>query len=179
MARIMRSTSPETTPPLVPSPRRMGRVSRPSKDGEKKAALEAMIANHLQLVAINQEKIDYLKARIQPEITQIEAEIARLKTVLEGEIKEAKIDGYTNGVWEARFITTMGRMSREIDTVKVRKALKEEDFLKVVKVQVTELRTYMSEREIDGVSNITPAAPGETKFVVQPVVHTKSKKGKA
>lgn len=174
MARIQRTAPPAEPiiPPVTP-PRRMGRVSRPGAEAAKtnaksEAALKA-IDNHLQLIAIAQERIDYLKNRIQPDINKEQAEIDRLKGVLEAELKAAKLPGYTNGVMSASFQDIMSRASREIDAAKVQKALSPADFLKVVKVQVTELKTVMSEREINNVSITTPAKKTGTRFVVEKV----------
>ncbi len=174
MVRVARTpVAPETLPE---TPRRMMRVSRPGRDMVKTDQQMKMIENHLQLIAIAHEKIAYLQERIRPDIEKEQAEIARLKDVLEAELKASKLPGYTNGQWEARWVTPPGRSSREIDADKVYKKLALADFMKVIKVQVTPLKTFMSEREIDQVSTTIPAVPGEPHFTVQPVAP--AKKGK-
>lgn len=175
MARIVR-TAPA---PLEEAPRRIMRVSRSTEGAKEKEARHAkalqMVDNHLQLIAMSQKKIDYLRGTIQPDINKEQLEIDRLKGVLEGELRELKLPGYTNGQWEARFVTAMTKSSKEIDAAQVQKKLAPADFLKVIKVQVTPLRTFMSEREIARVSRTIPAAPGAVSFVVQPVVTKKDK----
>ncbi len=174
MARIQR-TPPEPIAPPAGAPRRMMRVTNPGRDVAAQDKKLQAIENHLQLIAIAQDKIDYLKNRIQPDINKEQAEIDRLKVVLEAELKAAKLPGYTNGKWEARWVQSMGKSTREIDVVKVQKALPPADFLKVVKVLVTDLKTVMSQREIDNVSTVTPGVPGPSTFIVQPVDIKKAK----
>ena len=165
MARIVRTAPPA----LAEIPRRIGRVTRAKGDPKREAKMLEMVKNHLQLIAVHQNKIDYERARIQPEINDAQAEIDRLTKVLEGEIKELKLEGYTDGSWEARFVTAPTKSTTEIDTAAVQKKLPPADFLKVVKVQITPLRTFLSEREIGQVSKTIPAKPGAVSFVVQPV----------
>lgn len=168
MARIER-TAPSATSAPPPAARRIGRVSQAGPKSEAREKLMGMIENHLKLIAVTQNRIDYLRASIQPEIDLNNIEIERIKGVLREEMVKAGLNDFTDGEWEAKFVTEMTRASREVDIVKVRDALSEEDFMQVIKVQVTKLREVMGEREIDKISDITPAAPGETKFVVGPV----------
>jgi hypothetical protein len=179
MPRIQRTAPDTTIPPPVSAPRRMMRVSNPGRADTQLAAAQAKalqaIDNHLQLIAIAQNKIDYLRDRIQPDINKEQIEIDRLKGVLEAELKAAKLPGYTNGQWEAKFEDIMAKASRTIDVAKVQKALAPADFLKVVKVLVTDLKTVMSEREINNVSTTIEAHKTGERFVVQSVVTKKVK----
>ncbi len=176
MTRIQRTTPAEAVTPPTSAPRRIGRVSNPGRDTAAQDKKLQAIDNHLQLIAIAQEKIDYLKNRIQPDINKEQMEIDRLTKVLEDELKAAKLPGYTNGKWVAKFEDVIANGSREIDVAKVQKALPPADFIKVVKVLLKDLKTVMSEREINNVSTTIPAHKTGTRFIVQPVVA--DKKGK-
>jgi hypothetical protein len=171
----MRTSLPAATAAPVEAPRRMMRVSRPTKDDSKQKKAQEMLENHLQLIAINQQKIEWLMARVLPEKLEIEAEIARLVKVVEQDLKDSGLPGYSNGEWEAKYVTDMGRESREVDVTKLQKALKPAEFLQCVKPQIALLKQFLSEREIDGISNITPAKPGETRFVCAAVKISKPK----
>ncbi len=177
MARIARTPPaelPQATPPVA-SARRMMRVTNPDRDNIAKDKALKMIENHLQLIAITQNRIDHLRKTIEPEIIKNEQEIERLKGVLETELKAAKLPGYTIGTWEARWVQSMGRSSRDVSPEVLFPKMKQEDFFKVVKVQLQQLGQFLSEREIGAIATTIPAKPGAITFVVQPVIAKKAK----
>ena len=173
MATMIRRTRPAEAP--AEAPRRLMRVTRPAREVENNTKAMATLENHLKLLELHQNRMDYLRASIQPEILTIQAEMHRLEGVVEQDLIATKKGGYTNGAWECKFVTPMTREIREPDIAKIKKAMKPEEFLQVIKIQITSLKKFMTEREIDALSKVTPAVAGERQFVVGPAAVKKGK----
>lgn len=177
MATMMRTRTAPAAAATAPE-RKLFR----SRTVEKKAAVSEakkaeqikIIQNKLQLIAMDAAKIERLQDRIRPEIEECNANIAKQKKDIETALKAADLPGYTDGIWEALFETPITRGSREFHTLAVYNALKLEDFLSVVKVQATEMKNVMNEREIEKVSTFIPGEKKDPVFVCRKV----AKKGK-
>jgi hypothetical protein len=177
MAAVLRRTPPA---PAVEAPRRMMRVSRPGLVDAKSVAaqekIESTLKNHLQLIAYNANRAEYLRASIAAELLSLEEDTKRHAAICEKALKDGKLKGWTTADWECKFEDTLIRGSREPKLDEVLLALGEENFLKVVKVQITELKEFMTDNEINAVSTVVPATPGPTVFKHGPVGVKKGKK---
>lgn len=176
MATMMRTRTP---PAAATAPER--KLFR-SRTVEKKAAVSeakkqeqiTVIQNKLQIIAMDVAKIERLQERIRPDIEACNANIEKQKKDIAAALKAEDLPGYTDGTWEALFETPSTRGSREFNIKAVYDALKLDDFLSVVKVQATEMKNVMNEREIEQVSKFIPGEVKDPVFVCRKV----AKKGK-
>jgi hypothetical protein len=147
---------------LLEAPRRIMRVSRPVKQKEVATnALDAKLKSIAQRTAMI-EKLAAENEAAQAELTEL--------------LSAAGMQGYTDGEWEANIVNKMTKASRVPDTGFLYKKMSLADFLSVVKVSVTELKAHMTDREIDQISEITPAIVTGQELKVQRVKR-KVKKG--
>lgn len=105
------------------------------------------------------------------QVTALEKEVEEL--MAKGKIQEHEAFGLV-----AQFVEVKSNSSTEIDPAVLRKQLKtDKDFFSCVKVQMTAVKQFLSEREIAAIAKITPGKVTGTKFqVIQP--KTKVGKGK-
>lgn len=153
-----RTRTPVSVPVQQEAPRRIMRISRSRTEQPPVENNTAVIETILQLIAKNTGQIEVLVAANE-----------QASAALHAALVAAKIVGYTDGAWEAKIVDVMSKTSKDIDPAKVKDSLGLEDFMKVVKVSATELKQFMSEREINAVSKITPAKVTGNKLVVSKV----------
>lgn len=172
--------APVTTGRTRPAPaeapqRKLMRASKAAPSEVVKEAQKKIIANKLQLIAMDYEKIERLQKRIQGEVDECRASIKRQEADIQEALKKSGMEGYTDGKWEALFEHQISRSTRVFDNNAVYKRLSLKDFLSVVKVQATEVKSVMNEREIEEVSEVIPGEKKPDIFVVRKVPEKKAK----
>lgn len=107
--------------------------------------------------------------------TQLE-EIAGWEREVEALMKQAKMSTHEAFGLVAEFVEVKTNQTKEVTVEACRKALKnDKDFYACLKVQLTTLKTFLSENEIDRIAKITPGKVTGQKFqIIQP----KTKVGK-
>lgn len=128
-------------------------------------------------------KIDYaeeVQERLQT-IANLERQmedLQRQKAVVEEEIKEyytrSGEELISDGIYEVKKFTPMGRSSTLIDPQKFKKFAGDEAFWKCCKIGVTEAREFVSEKEMQKVATIVPGKAGKPEIVITKL----KKKGK-
>ena len=74
-----------------------------------------------------------------------------------------------NDAGTAKIVTPAGRRTVTIDPVKFSEAVSADDFYACVSVGMEKAKKVLSEREIEKISTIKPAVPGDPKLVITPV----------
>lgn len=135
--------------------RRLSR-SKPTTARVDKDAAYAAVCTDLKLIAKLDAKAD--------ELAQTRAEIEeRIKK----QMAAAELDQVDDGVYDATYKGTMGKSSREIDPKRFQKAVKPEAFWSAVSVSVTKAKEYLTDKEIDSISEVTAGTMGEKKLNVK------------
>jgi hypothetical protein len=109
-------------------------------------------------------------ARHRASVLESQQEINRLEGEVEALMKEAKQEEHECMGLVAHFIETKSNASTYVDPMKLRKVLKDDkEFYACVKVQTGELKTFLSEKEIANIAQVTPGKVTGTKFeIIQP-----------
>lgn len=120
------------------------------------------VCDQLQLIAELEAEEQDLSRRRQ----ELEQGIRALMDA--GELTEVD-----DGAFQAKITTPAGKASRTIDPDKFYDAVSTNDFWASISVGVTAAKQYLTDAEIDKISNVVPGVPGEPKLTISPV-----KKGK-
>ncbi len=125
-----------------------------------KQLAENRITDQLKLIAkLNREVVERAK--------QIEA----AEAVIEKNMKDAKIQNFSDGVLEAAMVDTYSNEKKEVDpkTLFNKKGFTRDNFFAVVKVQIGELSKFMAENEVKAIATITEAKKTGTALKIKPV----------
>ena len=163
------TTTAEAAPAPRPQMRRTVRVAASEKATERAAEQDAKqkVVWRLQLIAKNNQAID--KAAAENEM--LHAEIEKL-------MKDAKLLGVTDGKMLAEMKDVFSRASRTIKPALFYKMLKLEDFLSCVSVGVTEAKKFLSDNEIDKISDKVDAKKTGTVLSIKEVKTETKRKDK-
>lgn len=123
--------------------------------------------------SISEEKRDQLNqyidaaARLERDIKSMTLNLQQSMTLAEELMKELGIESFTtaNG-YVGEMVTPSSRSTREFDNHKVYDVLEVEDFLASVKVQATKIKEFLSQKEIDAVSELVIPKPKPKKLKV-------------
>ncbi len=100
-----------------------------------------------------------------------EQEIARQRAVIleeiEHDMKAAALDKVDDGVYQATYQGTMGKSSRTIDPEKFSEAVEEDAFWSCINVSVTAAAKYLTDKEIDAISETVPGKMSEPKLSIK------------
>lgn len=131
--------------------------------------------NHIKDIDERMQSI----ARIRQEMLAAAQQISELEKEVEELMKKGKLEEHQYLDLLAHFVETKTNASTFVDPKVLYAKLKDKnDFFSVVKVQVGELKSVMTEKEIEAVAKITPGKVTGTKFEII-VPKDKAGRGKA
>lgn len=87
--------------------------------------------------------------------------------------KRGSAEVVSDGVYEVRTHTPMGRSTTVIHPQAFKKVAGDEAFWKCCKIGVTEAKTFLSEKELTKVADVLPGKPGKPEVVVEKVKKSK------
>lgn len=163
---VMRRVRPGASPVPVSVPTAPGRLHRvTSKNTAHTRAAAASAAKErinelLQLVAIHEETIDNTVAALEQTNGEIEALM-----------RANNISIHTDGFYTPEIYEAVSRQSRTIDPKKFRNAVGDDAFWGSIEVGVTRAKKFLSEKELDSVSDVVAPVSQGFKYRIKKREH--------
>lgn len=95
-------------------------------------------------------------ATVEATLDQAAAELEMLHKQIEEKMRSANINEHSDGHYKTAIEAAFSRQSRTIDPKKFRNAVGDAAFWGSIDVGVTKAKQYMSERELDAISEVVP-----------------------